>query len=380
MTQDSESQAGPDEPSRAEAVAPVIVEDEGDRLSLLDLVAVLLRQRRWLVAVPAFMVLLLVGHGFVTSTEYSADSSFTPQATGESLAQLRGIAAQFGVRVGGGGEDRSQSPEFYAELLKSRDVLRRAVDYVYQFEVRAGDDTIQKQGDLVALYGIEEGTRKQRVRAAAGRLKNSIDVTTGRQTGMVTVTTRALWPELAEQINQRLLELVHAFNNESRQSQAAAERRFIGERLKEAREELRAAEDSLKNFLLRNRGLGDSPELRFERQRLERRVDLRQQVFTSLAESYEQSRINEVKNTPLITIVQSPEDSARPVKRGLVMSVFLGLVIGGMLAVPFVLAKEYLERAREDGEEDYREFDQLWDATKEDLLRPLRVVRRRLSV
>ena len=45
--------------------------------------------------------------------------------------------------------------------------------------------------------------------------------------------------------------------------------------------------------------------------RLQRRVELGQQVYSTLALSYEQARIDEVRNTPLLILIDRPEGSAR---------------------------------------------------------------------
>src|SRR5690606_31231281 len=105
------------------------------------------------------------------------------------------------------------------------------------------------------------------------------------------------WPELSELLNRELLNLVGEYNMQRRQSNAAAERSFVEARLEESRHELVGAESDLKSFMEQNRRFDEAPQLRLEAARLQRRVDLRQQVYASLAQAYEQARIEEVRNT-----------------------------------------------------------------------------------
>src|SRR2546428_650042 len=98
------------------------------------------------------------------------------------------------------------------------------------------------------------------------------------------------------------LALVNTFNLERRQSRAAQEKRFVETRRTEARDELQVAEDRLKSFLERNRDYRNSPQLVFDQERLAREVALRQQLLTSLSQAYEQARIDEVRDTPVITV------------------------------------------------------------------------------
>ena len=113
-----------------------------------------------------------------------------------------------------------------------------------------------------------------------------------------------------------MLDLLDSFNLETRQPQAASERRFVEERLGQAKDELLDAEDRLLTFLNQNREFQNSSQLSFEHDRLLREVRLRQDVVTSLTESHEQARIEEVRNTPVITIVQAPELPALPTDEG----------------------------------------------------------------
>jgi uncharacterized protein involved in exopolysaccharide biosynthesis len=110
------------------------------------------------------------------------------------------------------------------------------------------------------------------------------------------------------------VELLNEFNLETRQSQALEEGRFVSARMAEAQEELREAEEALKTFLQQNRQFRNSPELVFEHDRLQRQVAMRQEIFTSLAQSHEQSRIDAVRDTPVITVIASR--SARRSPRG----------------------------------------------------------------
>lgn len=184
---------------------------------------------------------------------------------------------------------------------------------------------------------------------------------------MVEVSVQTPWPGLSEILAGRILELVNDFNLQTRQSQAAAEREFVEGRLAVAQDSLRAAEERLADFLEGNRQWSNSPELGFQHDRLQRQVAMRQEVYTSLAEAYEQARIAEVRNTPVITVVEPPE---RPVKadsrRGL-LKLALGVVLGGMLGVFVAFGQEYMARARSEEDQEYREFSGLWAQTWADV-------------
>ena len=76
--------------------------------------------------------------------------------------------------------------------------------------------------------------------------------------------------------------------------------------------------------------MANSPQLTFENDRLERQVFMRQELVTAMAQAYEQARIDEVRNTPLITVIDRPEPAALPDPRWL-LEIVLGLSLGMMV-------------------------------------------------
>jgi uncharacterized protein involved in exopolysaccharide biosynthesis len=173
-----------------------------------------------------------------------------------------------------------------------------------------------------------------------------------------------------------MVDLVNRFNLERRQSNASQEREFIEGQLSRAESALHAAEDSLRRFLEQNRNYQNSPSLRFRHERLQRRVSLRQQVFSSLSESYQQARIDEVRNTPVITVVQPPELPARPDPRQLLLKGALGLVLGGMLGVFGAFGHEMMTATRQRDPDDYAEFERLKQEARDELARIWKEIRR----
>ncbi len=308
--------------------------DAPRELSLLGIVNVLLRHRRIVIGLPVVLAFLVVGVGLVLPRTWTAKATFMPQSNAGSLSRLAGLAAQLGVNVPT--EDPGQSPEFYAELVGSDPILREAVTTEYR--VVDGGDTVR--ADLITLYKMGQSTPELRREEAVKLLREQLVVSTGLKTSVVRLAARARTPELAQQIADRLLGLVNTFDLEKRRSQATQERTFIEARLEEARENLRTAEDRLQAFLQQNREFRSSAQLSFQHDRLEREVAMRQQLYTSLAEASEKARIEEVRNTPVITIIEAPLVPARPDSRRLALKGLLALLVGGLAAVGFAFGRE----------------------------------------
>ena len=99
----------------------------------------------------------------------------------------------------------------------------------------------------------------------------------------------------------------------------------------------------MQQFLQTNRQLG-SPALTFQRDRLQREVQLQQQVVTSLAQQYEENRIREVRDTPVITVIEPPILAARPDARLRALILILGTAAGFCVALLTVVVHELWSR------------------------------------
>ena len=101
---------------------------------------------------------------------------------------------------------------------------------------------------------------------------------------------------------------------------------FIEERIVETRKELELAEEALKNFRDRNRRIENSPSLQLEQTRLVREASVLTGVYTTLKQQLETTKIEEVKESNYVVVLDQPEaplDRAYPRKK---LAVITGLV------------------------------------------------------
>lgn len=335
-----------------------------DEISLLDVASLLLRRRRLvLVATVAGAFLALVA-ALRSPLEYTATASFLPNAGEQGgFSGAAGLAQQFGFSIPRSG-NAERSPEFYQDLLQSREILDGVVSSGVEVVTAAGVTTV----DLAEHFEIEGETPEERnVRTRRHLAAGVISVSVARETGVVTVSVRTDEPELSAAIGRRLVDLIVAFDVQTRQSQASAERGFAEERLWQLRGEILIAEDSLKVFLVENRQFSNSPQLTFEHDRLQRQVVMRQELVTAMAQAYEQARIDEVRNTPVITVIDQPESPALPDPRGRLRKLLLGLTLGIVVGFGLAFIREFGERAKTEESRAYGEFREVLKDVKRDL-------------
>lgn len=343
----------------------------GEDISLFVLATTLLRQRWRIVRWMLLGAVLGALSGLLTPPKYLASASFVPQGNDAARSGLASLAGQLGVSLSAG--DQSLSPEFYASLLKSRVLLGPIARDSFVVAERGAAKIA-----FVDLFSLRGPSGPAKEDDALALLTNMVDVSISRSTGVVAVSVESRWRSVSLDIVTRLIKGVSEFNEEVRQGQAAAERKFVGERLAITSDELRAAEDRLANFLRMNRVLSNSPQLIVERERLQRELSLRQQMAATLTQSYEEARIREVRDTPVITVFEPPAAPVKPEQRHLLLPVFIGLTLGGAVGVLAVLLSAMMARRRAAGDHDANEFFSTLGEVKGQMRRSLeRVARRR---
>lgn len=343
-------------------------EEDENELTLVTLINILLRHRFGILALAVLISLLSVGVALLGPRTYASTGSFLPQG-GQSPSTMSGLAAQFGVDFGG--SNQGASPAFYADLAQTRQILGTVVAARYRVP-DAGRETV---GTLVEFFRARGRDWAHRRDAAITKLKQAMTVSFDSRTSVVSVSVKTENPELSRQVVDSLLSAVSTFNLERRQSQASAERRFIEARLVEVRTDLRKADDELQFFLQRNRILG-SAELEAQRERLTREVALQQQVYSTLAQAFERAKLEEVRDTPVITVVQSPEAALRPNSRRLATKAVLTLLIGAFLGALFAAMRDRFGRHDGVSPNELRDFAELKRQTLRDLKHPLRAISR----
>jgi uncharacterized protein involved in exopolysaccharide biosynthesis len=314
----------------------------------------------WLVIVfPLVTTIALVTAGLRGERTWTAGGAFVPQASTGARSNLSGLAAQLGLSLGGASD--AEQPLFYAELLRSREILLPVVNAVYEVPT----DTGTFRGTLTQWYGASGTTPEARSELARRWLDATLATNPGIKTGIIRYSVKTRSQQLSFQIADRILARLNEFNLSGRQSRASLERQFAQERLNTARAELRAMEDRLVAFLARNRAFTETNRLSFEEERLRREINFRAQLVATLAEAYEQARLDEVRDIPAITILEKPALPARPDSRGTLKRMLVLLLTTGTIGVLLSLVLDFartirVDAASEDSRALRRRLTALW--------------------
>ena len=335
---------------------------EEDTISLSDILLVLAKQLKLLIITPlvfgvitAFYVLFMVGPTYVSSAKIMSSSG------GSSTSQLQGLAAQFGVTVQGGSENAQW---VYPEIVKSRtlakSVLKRKFD--------TNEYGPQKSLLQILTYGDEEPTVSIDTLEihGANALIGMIEIES--QGSFYNLSVSTFEPQFAADLCAVLIEELDRHQREYKTEKVKETRLFIEGRIIDIQKELESAEENLKVFRDRNRQIGQSPALLLEQQRLTRETSVLTGVFTTLKQQLEMTKIEEVKESTLIQVLDPPiapfhRDS--PNRR---LSVLLSLILGFGFAVVVAFVKEYASNSDDDEKGKLREITELTKSNIADLI------------
>jgi uncharacterized protein involved in exopolysaccharide biosynthesis len=360
-------------PSLYEITPPgKVVRPVTEDITLLSVANLVLRNRRLIALFTLLFWALIFTNEFMHRPLYNSTATFISQNR-KPAGGLLGLADQVGLQIGG--SDPGESPQFYMDLVRSRGILRAVTRKVYV--IPGGRQPAR--GAYADLARIRDSDSAARDAAALKALNESITTSVSLKTGIITLGVRSFSPELAKQLADNLLEQLEKFNLERRQTQAAEERRFTEQRLAEVKASLTAAENRLQDFHRGNQQFRSASQLTVERDRLVREETNLQQVYTALAQAVEKARIDEVRNTPVITIIDRPEQPTVAESRHLIRKWLMGILAGLALGLLFGFLRDSITDPAADHSNDADDFSRLKRDTIRDLRHPFKAFSRRRS-
>jgi len=312
-----------------------------ETVPILALVTPLVRRGRFIAACSIIAAVLMAAYSLIIPARFTATTTFmpeTPSVGAGNLAGLASLAGQFGLPTGAGGA--AATPDLYASVIKSRQLLEAVLKTRFTVPGREARDV-----PLLDLLEVKAPSPQGQLAAGVKRLSAATTVAVDRRTSILTVSVEMADAGLAADVANELVALVNRYNLERRQSQSRAQREFTEVRLRSATAELREAENREVRFRQSNRTFRGSPTLEVEGERLARVVSAKQEVVVGLSKSYEESRIAEVRDTPLLSVIDTAvPPTLRSFPRRTLLTLLAGF--GGLLlGVVLVLVGEFSRHA-----------------------------------
>jgi uncharacterized protein involved in exopolysaccharide biosynthesis len=320
-----------DQPQQNPNLPPPYYFEEGT-ISLTDIMLTLARHLKVIIITPTILCTLTIIYVlFIAKPVYTSTSKIMSSSSGGGVSQAAGLAAQFGINIPTG---QSEPKWVYPEIIKSRTLARAVLRQKFD----TNEFGLQKSLLQVLTYGNDEPEFNSDTLEIMGveNLLGMIGIAEDKMTAILTLSINASEPNLASEINKVLIEELDAHQRKYNKAKTSDTKQFIEERIIDTEKELMAAEEDLKIFMDRNRRIENSPALQLEQQRLGREVTVLTGVFTTLKQQLETTKIEEVRESDYVVVLDPPEaplKRSKPNKRFMVIFAgIFGLGLGVALA------------------------------------------------
>jgi uncharacterized protein involved in exopolysaccharide biosynthesis len=266
------------------------------------------RKRIFLVSLA--VGLLTLGINFLLPKWYRASAVLLPESDKNKLgmmSQFAGLATLAGVNVSGGDISR-----LYPAMLTSESILRGVIGRKYATE------HFKDSVNLIQYFELDDPSPRKNMDDALRDMKGMIAVTYDTKTSVVGIGLEMPEPQLAADVLNALLAELDSFLRDKKMSSASEQRKWVESRLVQVDEELRDAEERVKDFREKNRRITDSPLLLMQQERLLRDVQIKSTIAVELRKQAEIAKIEEIKQVTTINILdegRAPVRKERP-KRG----------------------------------------------------------------
>ena len=298
-----------------------------DVITPIDILLILARQIKVIIITPTIICTFAIIYVLlILKPVYTSTSKIMSSSTGGSLSQATGLAAQFGINIP---TSKSETKWVYPEIIKSRTLSRSMLKR--KFDTK--EFGLQKTLLDILTYDFKSSNNDLATLEvlAIDKFLGMLDANEDIKTSIVSLSVTASDPLFALEINKTVIEELDTHQRKYNKAKTGDTKRFIKERIIDTEKELIAAEENLKIFRDRNRRIENSPALQLEQQRFEREVAVLTGVFTTLKQQFETTKIEEVKETDYVVVLDSPN---LPIfssvsKRDIVIACgFIGIVLG----------------------------------------------------
>lgn len=359
---------------------------QNEEISLSDLFQ-LFYEKRKIIFVTVFAVVLLGLLKSCTSpTEYESIAIKLSEAKTDQneMGQLGGLAGLAGINlssVGGGNNITTFSPDLYPKLLASKPFLLDLINEEFFFVSMNKKMTLkdyyldERPGDIVTkgfefIIGIpyliisifdsepefsaELGENKEPSSEnylkitpeedyVIAKIKEKIKIESEER--IITLSVRMPEPMIAAEFNNivfdKILDYVSSYKIGKQKNSLV----FIEESTKEAEEKFKKAQINLASFRDSNQGI-ISQRARTKEEQLEAEFNLSFEIYSTLKQELENSKIELKRETPIFTtfeeaIIPNGPSNSSPIKI-ILISMFGGLFLGVMIIMG-ILFRDFIK-------------------------------------
>lgn len=322
-------------PPPPEFQQPEYIEEE--TITLVDILLIPARHIKIIIIIPFILSFFMFIHlKYFAVSEYESSSKIMSSSGGSRVSPAAGLAAQFGINLQTGD---SEPQWVYKDIIKSRTIAHKMLNRKF--------DTSKFGPQKPLIQILTYGNQKPQVGMdtlkiiAVKKLLGMIQISENKSTGIHTLTLTTNEPKFSFDLNSAIISVLDVHQKNYNKAKTSDTRKFIEERITSTEKQLQITEETLKDFRGRNRRIQNSPGLLLEQERLEREVSVLLGVYTTLKQQLETAKINEVKESDYVIVIDPPQVSLSPIRPQKISILFITGLSGIVLGIFFAFTMEY---------------------------------------
>mgnify|MGYP001211060415 CR=1 FL=1 len=298
---------------------------------------VLSQSKRNIFFIAFFTSIFGLGISFLFTKYYSAEISLYPAKKDltKGLSQFQSLAVNLGMNMAENDQDFN-----IPDVVKSRLIANKVINQSWLAQNGLQTNLIELWDlNKIPFYVLNKNTIDSSyvIEKAINKFNDHIEVSENSMSGLITIIAIIEDPLIAANIANFIGNQVQLYIQKENSAQSTKEKFFISDRLAIVKSELELAELELKDFKERNRGYEDSPELFMVFSQLFREVEAKKQVYLTLQQQLELARIEEVKQSPILHVLDHAVPPSRKSSPNrvlfLISFLFLGFICSSLRIV-----------------------------------------------
>lgn len=272
-----------------------------DSVKIYKFIFELLKQdRKKLIISFTLYFIIIAGITFLIPERYKSTLKIFPNQSETNTSSFNMLAQDFGLS----GSGSSNFP--LSEIAISNLVLNKI--FLNKYQKTDGTLTSIKEvlSPKIKLFKskIDKDFEKYMI---LQKFSNRLSVSYDRKSNITTLSISLEDAKVAKQVMDSFYDEISLFINQSINQAASYKRDFIETRILDVRKDLIESESNVEKFLNENKFIQDSPSLQIKLNELNREVSVKENAYLVLKQELELAKIDEIKNTMKIFILEKPE-------------------------------------------------------------------------
>ena len=316
--------------------------------SLHDIYLLIRKNSQFVFKVSIGFLVASIIYTFITTQYYESYISIYPENnTLDGISSLMGGGASI---IGFDLSQKSNSAFYIPDVVNSKRLKLNIINNKWNTEkfpepvnlIEYWELNDLSPSFLSKLFGQKNDSNKIAEENAISKFENNLYVFE-EESGLFKVRVLMEESKLASDIANYIADFLIQYIGTELKLKSTQYRKFLQNRLIEVESQLKNAESNLTSFRNKNPMAKDTPQLQNLRGQLIRDLEVEQQVYLTLRTQYELARAEELKEQPVINILDKAYPGQHPYWPKSILIYILSLFAGFMVSIIFLSSREVLK-------------------------------------